>query len=63
MTALKAFPFLLLLYFHPASFAYQLQPKTLAISEEYHVIITVSIHMDGMAGWLVGDIGKWDAFL
>jgi hypothetical protein len=49
MTTLKAFPFLLLLYFNPASFAYQVQPKTLIISEEYHAVISVSTHMNGMA--------------
>jgi hypothetical protein len=50
MTALKAFSFLLLLHFHPASFACLLQFKTLVTSEDYYVVITVSIHMNGMAG-------------
>jgi hypothetical protein len=50
MKALKDFSFLLLLYFHPASFAYLMQSKTLVTGEDYHAVITVIIHVNGMAG-------------
>jgi hypothetical protein len=49
MTALKAFSFLLPLYFHPASFACLMRFKTLVTSEDYHAVITVSFH-NGIAG-------------
>jgi hypothetical protein len=47
---LKAFSFLLPLYFHPASYAYLMQFKTLVTGEDYHAVITVSIHINGIAG-------------